>query len=245
MSAMDYPETADIETSSDDYAGRFAGPVGEWMLGVQEQITLELLADQPKATILDVGGGHGQLAVPLCHQGFDVTVLGSADSCRHRIQSVIDKGRCKFVVGNVIALPFPDKSFDVTLCFRLLPHCGQWEKLISELCRVSKQAVIVDYPTTQSVNAFAPMLFGAKKKIEKNTRTWRMFSQQEVGNEFRRNGTKRMILRKQFFLPMALHRMLKKPSLSKTAEGVCRMLGLTSWLGSPVILKASLSESLP
>ena len=27
-----FPETADVETSSDDYARRFAGPVGEWFL---------------------------------------------------------------------------------------------------------------------------------------------------------------------------------------------------------------------
>ncbi len=29
-----FPETADIHTSTDEYAGRFAGAWGEWMLGV-------------------------------------------------------------------------------------------------------------------------------------------------------------------------------------------------------------------
>ena len=38
MSATDpqcpFPETADIHTSSDEYATRFSGPAGEWMLAV-------------------------------------------------------------------------------------------------------------------------------------------------------------------------------------------------------------------
>ena len=56
-SAEPYPETADIETSSDDYASRFSGPAGEWMLEVQERITLGLLGDNPAAGILTRGVG--------------------------------------------------------------------------------------------------------------------------------------------------------------------------------------------
>ena len=52
----------DVETASDDYAARFAGPVGAWMLQVQERAVLELIAPWPGASVLDVGGGHAQLA---------------------------------------------------------------------------------------------------------------------------------------------------------------------------------------
>ncbi|NEO49979.1 MAG: class I SAM-dependent methyltransferase, partial [Moorea sp. SIO4A3] len=61
VSTGDFPETADIETSSEDYASRFAGEIGAWLLKVQEDATLKMLTPYPKATILDVGGGHGQL----------------------------------------------------------------------------------------------------------------------------------------------------------------------------------------
>ncbi len=61
----EFPETADIETSSDGYANRFGGKTGAWMLAVQERVTKQLLRDVPaSATVLDVGGGHGQLAIP-------------------------------------------------------------------------------------------------------------------------------------------------------------------------------------
>ena len=191
----------------------------------------------PDASVLDVGGGHGQLAVPLCRAGWRVTVLGSDESCRHRIQSIVDSGACRFRVGDVVRLPFPDNSFDVALSFRLLTHCERWPELVRELCRVARQAVIVDYPTGQSLNAVAPALFGAKKKFEKNTRTWALFRHRQVIDEFAKNGFVPAETKKQFFLPMVLHRMLKCRAASAALEAFCRALGLTRRWGSPVIVR--------
>ena len=73
---------ADIETSMDGYAERFAGRTGAWMLEIQERIVMDMIKDVKPARILDVGGGHGQLAIPLCQAGYSVTVLGSAESCK-------------------------------------------------------------------------------------------------------------------------------------------------------------------
>ncbi|NLG35497.1 MAG: methyltransferase domain-containing protein [Lentisphaerae bacterium] len=240
MSATDpdcpFPETADIHTSSDEYATRFAGPAGQWMLDVQERITLRMAARLPEATILDVGGGHGQLTLPLCRQGRPVTTVGSDESCRTRIREAVEEGRCRFLVGNVIDLPLEDGSFDLVLCFRLLTHCERWPELVRELCRVARRGVIVDYPTSQSLNAVAPALFGAKKKFEKNTRTWALFRHRQVVDEFARHGFAPVEIRKQFFLPMVLHRMLNNRRLSAAMEAVCRGLGLTRLWGSPVIV---------
>lgn len=230
-----YPETADIETSSDAYATRFAGAAGQWMLEVQERLTLAMLADRPGISILDVGGGHGQLAVPLCRDGYRVTVLGSAESCRRRVAGVVASGRCAFLTGNVIDLPFADRSFDVVISFRLLTHCVAWPVLIKELCRVARQSVIVDYPTSQGLNAIAPALFGAKKKLEGNTRHWRLFQHREVREAFAAQGFREVRRSPQFFLPMVLHRVLRSRVASAGLEGVCRALGMTRRWGSPVI----------
>ncbi len=230
------PEVADIETASADYAARFSGTVGAWMLSVQEHGTLSLLADLPAATVLDVGGGHGQLAGPLSQAGYRVTVLGSDESCRVRIADLVASGACTFRTGNVIALPFPDGAFDAVVSFRLLTHCTAWPVLVGELCRVARRRVVVDYPTGQSLNAIAPALFGAKKKLEGNTRAWTLFRHADIEAAFARHGFKPVRHAPQFFLPMVLHRTLKCRPVSAALETTCTALGLTRRWGSPVIV---------
>ncbi|MBI5669317.1 MAG: methyltransferase domain-containing protein [Chloroflexi bacterium] len=232
-----FPETADIETASDDYARRFAGSVGKWFLDVQTAATLRLLAPYSGARVLDVGGGHGQIAGALVEQGFDVTVLGSDEVCKARIQKLLDERRAAFQIGNVLDLPYPDRHVDVVISYRLLPHVAQWQRFLAELCRVARQAVIVDYPEVRSVNAVAPLLFGLKKQLEGNTRTYISFRQADLLAEFQRNGFVYSDQYKEFFFPMVLHRKLGAPRLSAALESGARALQLTRLLGSPVILK--------
>ena len=237
MALVDFPETADIETSSDDYARRFSGEVGNWFLRVQEEATLRMLAPHPEAKILDVGGGHGQLTTALVRHGYQVTVLGSADACKQRIQKYIDEDRCSFKVGNILDLPYPDQAFAVVVSYRLLPHVTQWKRFLFELTRVAQKAVIVDYPAVQSVNAFAPLLFQIKKRLEGNTRPYISFRESHLVEVFRAHGFVRADRCPEFFLPMALHRTVQLPGLSSRLERISRLSGLTALFGSPVILK--------
>ncbi|MFA5044006.1 MAG: NAD-dependent epimerase/dehydratase family protein [Kiritimatiellia bacterium] len=232
-----FPETADIETASDDYAGRFAGAVGAWMLKIQEIAVLDLLKEHPGVAVLDVGGGHGQLAGPLCREHYPVTVVGSAEVCRRRIAAFVDARQCRFQAADILKLPFADRSFDTVLCFRLVTHCARWEELIGELCRVAARAVIVDYPTSQSLNRAAPRLFGAKKKLEGNTRAFRLFRHDEIAGAFARHSFVPGRRSGQFFLPMVLHRRLKCRPLSAALEGLLRQIGLVRRWGSPVVLE--------
>lgn len=242
QAATEYPETADIETSSDDYASRFAGPVGEWFLTVQAEATLKMLAPYPAAKILDVGGGHGQLTGPLIDQGYDVTVLASAPQCAQRIERYIAADQCQFDVGNVLELPYEDGAFDVVISYRLLPHVTRWQELLAEFCRVARTAVIVDFPEVRSFNYIAPQLFKFKKKLEGNTRAYLSFRRTDLVQFYGEHGFAYDEHFAEFFLPMVLHRALKKPAVSAAAEDVCRAMRLTNSFGSPVILKMVRSE---
>ena len=239
-----YPVMADVETSSENYARRFSGPAGVWMLKVQERIVLEMLAARQRASILDVGGGHGQLAEPLCRRGHQVTVLGSSASCESRISHLTRSGLCAFQIGNLIDLPYPDNSFDVAISFRLMTHCSRWQALISELCRVACHAVIVDYPTSQGLNAMAPLLFSAKRALEGDTRTWKLFRHQQILETFESCGFRALERRAQFFLPMVLHRTLQSRTVSLSSEALFRAVGLTALWGSPVIVQMVQAEKL-
>lgn len=228
-------ETADIETASENYARRFAGSAGEWMLSVQEQIVMEWLGPLRGATVLDVGGGHGQLALPLSRSGMKVTVLGSDESCRGRIEKEVRSGSLNFVAGSVINLPFADRCFEVAASLRLLPHCRAWPQLIRELCRVARRAVVVDYPARYSVNLLAGRMFGLKRRVEENTRPFTLFTRAEIGRAFDAAGFRVTQSRAQFFWPMVLHRMLNRPGFSRALEAAPGVIGLTALLGSPVL----------
>jgi len=230
-------EDADVETSSEAYARRFAGPVGRFFLDRQAEATLELLRPFPGASVLDVGGGHGQVTGPLVAAGHAVTVLGSDASCEARVREWTGTGRARFVVGDLLAPPLPDRAHDVAVSYRLLPHVARWPELVATLCRLARLAVVVDYPTRRSANAAAGLLFGLKKGVEGNTRPFIVFSDAEVEREFARHGFLPTGRRPQFFFPMALHRTVGSARLSRGLEGVASAVGLTRRLGSPVIVR--------
>ena len=232
-------EFADVETSSEGYARRFSGPVGEFFLALQTQITLALLKPWPGAKVLDIGGGHGQLALPLIEAGYEVTVAGSHPACRERLDHLLPSGSYDFIMGNLLSLPLEDNSFDIVLSFRLLPHVEDWPKLIAECCRLAGEAVIVDYPDIRSVNFFSKLFFQIKKAIEKNTRPFSCFSRRELKGEFSKHHFSIALFQPEFFIPMALHRALKSATLSRGLEAVFQRLGLTHLLGSPVILRVT------
>lgn len=234
---LQFPETADIETSSDEYASRFAGPIGSWLLSIQEQGTRKMLADIPPGRILDVGGGHAQVTEFLLDLGHHVTVLGSADVCGHRLARFTHTGRCEFNTGNILDMPYPDRSFDVVISYRLLPHVARWREFLRELARVARGAVVLDYPEVKSANILEPLLFKIKKQIEKNTREFRSFRRSEIVDVMALEGFALLDEYKQFFFPMVVHRMMKKPGFSSMLESGARTMGLTGLLGSPVILK--------
>lgn len=226
-----------METSSEGYARRFSGPVGTFFLETQAQATLDLLAPFAAASVLEVGGGHGQLTGPLVEAGHAVTVFGSDARCRDRVRPWVDAGRARFEAGDLLALPFPDRAFDLVLSYRLLPHVARWPDLVGELCRAARRAVVVDYPTARSVNLAAGALFGAKQGVEGDTRPFLVFRDAEIEAAFARHGFRPTGRRPQLLFPMALHRALRLASLSRAVEGLARGLRLVNAFGSPVILR--------
>jgi 2-polyprenyl-3-methyl-5-hydroxy-6-metoxy-1,4-benzoquinol methylase len=239
MQLSGFPETADIETSSDDYASRFRGPVGDYFLKAQLEGILSLLRPDhgPKSRILDVGGGHAQLAVPLVEMGYQVTVTGSHDSCRKRLAEQMAADRYSYRTCDMLHLPYPDGSFDAVIAFRLVPHVDRWQQLLAELARVSAGCVIIDYPDIRSINILNFLFFRLKKSLEGNTRPFGLFNRTQILEEFSKNAMGNPKMVPEFFLPMVLHRKMGSAGVSHLLESCCRWCGLTQLFGSPIILR--------
>lgn len=228
---------ADLETSSADYARRFAGPAGRYLLSVQAQCVARALRDLPPGRALDVGGGHGQLAGLLRDLGWAVTVHGTDPACERNLRQLHGQRDCEFLLGDLFHLPVPDRSFDLVIAVRLVSHVDDWQRLLAEMCRVASRAVVIDYPSSGGLNALTPLLFGLKKSLEGNTRTYTSFSRRSLQQVFAAQGFGAPRQVKQFFLPMVVHRIGKAAAPLRLAERMFRATGLTAAAGSPVILR--------
>ena len=229
-------ETPDIETASDSYARRFAGAAGRYLLAEQEAAIRAVLPDLSEGNVLDVGGGHTQLTPMLRGLARDVVVFGSDVRSLERVRR--DFPDCATATGDLLALPFESRSFDAVVAVRLLPHVRNWQRLLSELCRVSRSTVVVDYPRTAGFNGLTPLLFPLKRRLEGNTRHYRNFRDAELDEVLHACGFEPRERRAQFLLPMVVHRRTNGYAPLRGLERAAKALRLTQTLGSPVILRA-------
>lgn len=226
----------DLHSASAAYASRFKGPAGSYLLSVQTRALMDLLAPWPGASVLDVGGGHGQAAAPLIEAGYSVTVLASSEAAFGEAR--VRAPRASFVTGDLADPPFPDGSIDVAIALRMISHVADWRALVAGLCRVARQAVIVDFALPYGSNALTPVMFGMKRRFEGNTRTFTMVGKREVGKVIAAHGFRTDAMIGQFVLPMAIHRALGRPGLSRGLEGALGGVGLARLVGTPVVLRA-------
>jgi ubiquinone/menaquinone biosynthesis C-methylase UbiE len=180
----------------------------------------------------------------LANHGYKVTVTGSADVCRERLDKYCKKGAFTYLTCDSLNLPFADNYFDVVMAFRLLPHADQWQKLIQEMCRVAGKAVIFDYPDKRSANIFYDLLFDVKKNMEGNTRTYTLFTRKQIRDELAVGNCSKSVFKPEFFMPMVIHRKLKSSLISRVMEGCFRAVGMTGLFGSPIVVRSEKNNSI-
>ncbi len=236
----------DIETASNAYRKRFAGAVGAFFLEMQTHALLSCLLGAAPLSILDVGGGHGQYSKDLIEMGWNLTVLGSSPEADLQIRPLTREHprQCRFVCGDLEHFPFPDRSFDFVISFRLLSHADHWQTILSEMTRAARTGIVVDYPNRRSFNIAYPLLFKLKRALENDsTRTFTVFKDSEVEQALHKCGfhvDKRV---PQFLLPMVCHRHFGNERLSRALEYHFRKAHLTQVWGSPIVLKAVRDEA--
>ncbi len=115
-------------------------------------------------TVLDVGAGTGAFSIPLARRGFAVTHVDFSPAMlalARRKAEVYSRGgshaagpqawepallqNLGFVEANAVALPFPDRSFDLVLNMDgAISFCGSLaEQTLQESCRVTRKTLIL------------------------------------------------------------------------------------------------------
>jgi ubiquinone/menaquinone biosynthesis C-methylase UbiE len=143
-----------------------------------------------------------------------------------------------FLEGDAHALAFPDRSFDVVVCLRVLMHTPDWRRALAELCRVARSRVVFDYPALASAAALQAVARRLAAAAGSDVEAYRVLSDRAVRTTLRRSGFRMADSRRQFVLPIALHKGIDSLAVTSNVEGALARVGLRWLLGSPVTVLA-------
>lgn len=191
-------------------------------------------------TILDVGSGTGKISMSSRFKKYRIVSLDSSYTVLgySKIKALNSSIRYMPVVADTTYMCFKDRSFDCVIASRLLMHCADWKKALSEICRVSKKIIVLDFPITFSPGGLDSLFKKTKKIIFNDTISYSTYSISNIMNELEFHNFKTVECKRGFLLPLLFHRFLDNPGISVILEKFLRSAGLTDITGSPAILKA-------
>jgi ubiquinone/menaquinone biosynthesis C-methylase UbiE len=115
------------------------GLPSEVMERLIETLTKEL---QGHKEILDLGVGTGRFAQPLQDAGFQVVGI---DISKKMMSKAKEKDVENLLFADARLIPFRDKVFDVTISIHVLHLISEWQKVIREICRVTRDNMLSLY----------------------------------------------------------------------------------------------------
>jgi ubiquinone/menaquinone biosynthesis C-methylase UbiE len=219
---------------------RFGDPIGQIVAAREAETFLQMTEPAAGRTVLDVGTGTARIALLMWKAGAVVTGVDASEAMLAVARERVEAGQAdvRLVKGDAHALEFPDRSFDIVVSSRVLLHSPEWRRCIDEWCRVARERVVLDYPSTWSVATLHRLWRYARKFIrEGNVQAYRTFSDRRVAEALQRNGFRIVSRHKHWVFPIGFYKLVGSPGLFRGSERVLRRLGLSS-LGSPVTILA-------
>lgn len=235
-----YAHYASREIAEGFDALRFSGVIGRYLLEQQERLLLETLAPVAGRTIVDVGTGTGRAAIGLSAAGAIVTGLDAS-------AQMLDVAKARagaaglsvtFAVADAHALPLRDREVDAAVCLRVLMHAIDWRQCVGELCRVSRSRVVVDFPAACSFAAIESGVRQVRQSLGRPVEAYRVIAERDVAAVFASHGYRVSTIRRQFVLPINLHKMANRLPLTLGVERGLAAIGVLRLLGSPVTMVA-------
>lgn len=118
------------------FSDRFDSAMNRYEVGKRLALVFDTALEKVDLSgkrFLDAGCGTGLFSEAAKARGAEVTAMDVGPNLLARVQ---EKCRCQTAVGDVLALPFPDASFDIVLCTEVIEHTPDAATAIGELARV-------------------------------------------------------------------------------------------------------------
>jgi SAM-dependent methyltransferase len=236
--SIEHYADADVAAAFD--ALRFGGPIGALVADEEARAIIRFVGDVAGARVLDVGTGTARAALAIAERGAAVTGLDYSREMLRVGQGRVAKAGSpvRLLRGDAQRLPFTDRRFDVTVSVRLLMHVPDWRACLTELCRVTRRRLVIDYPARASAAAIQAMTRRVVHGLGRPTEPYRVFADSTIDAVCRAAGFRVVERHRHFVLPIALHKTIGTPGFTSASEGFLRRIGLTGLVGSPVALVA-------
>ena len=125
-----------------------------------DRIALRALLPARGARLIEVGAGFGRLADE--YAGYERVVLLDSSEVHVRAANEALGGDPRFEIhlGDALALPFPDATFDVAVCVRVIHHFSDPRPLIAELGRIVRPGgvLVLEYANKRNLKSIARWL---------------------------------------------------------------------------------------
>ena len=133
--------------------------------------------------VLDVGCGGGLACEFLAKRGADVSGIDLSFNSIKAAQEQAKKSYLKIDYQSGVAenLPYPENTFDVVVCFDVLEHVENWQRVIREISRVLNKGGIFLFDTInktfKSKIIMIWLLEDILKQIPRGLHDWNKFIQ--------------------------------------------------------------------
>jgi ubiquinone/menaquinone biosynthesis C-methylase UbiE len=122
------------------------GGVEEVLIGRFRRGLVAAAREGRPSSILDAGCGEGFVSEWMSEAFGGARVVG-VDTRNDALREASGRvSRADFLVGDVMGLPFPDRSFDLVVCTEVLEHVEDPAGALRELRRVSRGRLLVTVP---------------------------------------------------------------------------------------------------
>jgi ubiquinone/menaquinone biosynthesis C-methylase UbiE len=135
----------DFEDIAGRYESWYGTPQGRQADRLEKALLDKLLKRLPEIrTVLEVGCGTGHFSRWLADEGLRAVGLDISSAMLIQARRLEATARiCAYVLGDGLALPFPDRSFDLVALITTLEFIPQPEQALAEAGRVARQGVLV------------------------------------------------------------------------------------------------------
>lgn len=235
-----YTVYADPATARSFDDRRFGGPIGNYIATSQAMTLADFIGRIQHRRILDVGTGTGRAALLFARGGAEVTGVDASGEMLKVAKARAEREgvAVRFQTGDAQKLVFPDRSFEVAVSLRVLMHTPEWRRVIAELCRVSDQLVVVDYPSARSMALVESIARRIVHATGLSKEPYRTFRDSAIDEAFERCGFRIRARHRQFVLPIAFHKLIGSRRFTMWCESVFDRMGLLARFGSPVTIVA-------